>query len=74
MVRGEERPRIEEEPMYSHLLQGVAAERINDIRKETASVQVARQARGQRHGQRRHGMRHGMRHGDARVGRIPAHP
>lgn len=52
--------------MYSHLLQGVAAERINDIRKETASVRLARQVRGQRHGQRRHG--------NARVGRIPAHP
>lgn len=56
--------------MYSHLLQDVAAERINDIRKETASVRLARLARGSRPGQRRHG----ARHGDARVGRIPAHP
>jgi hypothetical protein len=70
MVRGKESPRIEEEPMYSHLLQDVAAERINDIRKETASVRLARLARGSRPGQRRHG----ARHVDARVGRIPAHP
>jgi hypothetical protein len=56
--------------MYSHLLPDVAAERINDIRKETASVKLAAQARGQRHGPRRHG----VRPGDTRVGRIPAHP
>jgi hypothetical protein len=54
--------------MYSHLLQEVAAERISDIRKETASARLARLARGPRH---RH---HSARRGDARVGRIPAHP
>jgi hypothetical protein len=70
MVRGKESPRIEEEPMYSHLLQEVAAERINDIRKETASTRLARLARGPRHGQRHHS----ARRGGARVGRIPAHP
>jgi|HubBroStandDraft_3_1064219.scaffolds.fasta_scaffold216967_2 hypothetical protein len=56
--------------MYSHLLQEVAAERINDIRKETASTRLARLARGPRHGQRHHS----ARRGGARVGRIPAHP
>jgi hypothetical protein len=56
--------------MYSHLLQELAAERINDIRKETASTRLARLVRGPRHAQRHHS----ARHGDARVGRIPAHP
>ena len=44
--------RIEEEPMYSQMLQGMAAERTKDLRREAVAAAQARQARDASPGRR----------------------
>ena len=49
---GAESPGIEEEPMNSHLLQGIATGRARDMRHEATAASAARAAQSARPGHR----------------------
>ena len=68
---GAESPGIEEEPMNSHLLQGMAVERARDMLNEATAASLARAARPART-TRRTGVV--VRGGSGRLARRVVHP